>query len=371
MTIGKRLCSLIENGDSRLDLSHHDNSESWTPTSALDGMSDLNVVASLVMDALGDAHIESCRVVRLRKKMRKMFFEVEVCGNGGLRHCIGKIYGSDRGRTHFDALQRLRNAGFCPPSSFTVVHPVVYLDEHCLLLQEKAPGRPLADVLSDGNAAASKAVANAGLWLASLHSTFVDIHSRIEKIAANIVRYGSELAAVLPREAARLDELMSSALSALLTPGLSLVPSHGDFHSKNVYITEDGRVTVIDFDTFGRQECAADVAYFLAQTAIIDHHRHGSFEISQQHRDGFLRSYQNASPSVPGDRIALHLGITFLQSLHYELCVLHTRNLAIVELWLRNIERFLLDGETTIVDRPAGQSMRRPMRVAAVAVESM
>jgi Ser/Thr protein kinase RdoA (MazF antagonist) len=309
--------------------------------------------------------------VRLRKKMRKMFFEVEVRGKGGLRHYIGKIYGSDRGKTHFEALQHLRSAGFCPPSSFTVVHPVVYLEEHCLLLQEKAPGRPLADVLSDGNPVATKAVAEAALWLATLHSTFVDVHARIDKVAANITRYVSELASVLPRESARLEGLMSRALSALLTPDLILVPTHGDFHSKNVYITEDGRVTLIDLDTFGRQEPAADVAYFLAQTAIIDHHRHGSFALSEQHRGGFLRCYESASPSVPRDRIALHLGITFLQSLHYELCVLHTRNLAIVELWLRNIERFLLDGETTILDKPVRQSTRRPIRVAAVAVASV
>ena len=203
MTIRNRLCSLIENGESGLDLSHHDNSESWTPTNSLDGSRDLNDIVSLVAHALDDAHVESCRVVRLRKKMRKMFFEVEVRGKGGLRQYIGKIYGSDRGRTHFEALQRLRNAGFCPPSSFTVVHPVAYIDEHCLLLQEKAPGRPLADVLSNGDTAATKALAQAGLSLATLHSTVVESHARIEKIAENITRYGNELAAVLPRESAR------------------------------------------------------------------------------------------------------------------------------------------------------------------------
>ena len=162
---------------------------------------------------------------------------------------------------------------------------------------------------------------------------------------------------------------MSRALLALLTPDMKLVPSHGDFHSKNVYITDDGRVTLIDLDTFGRQEPAADVAYFLAQTAIIDYHRHRSFVVSKQHRDCFLHCYLGASPPIPHDRLALHLGITFLQSLHYELCVLHTGNFAIVDLWLRNIERFFLDGETAMVDRPGRRSMRRPKRAAALAVE--
>jgi hypothetical protein len=357
MNIGDRLSSLLENGDAVLGISRPDQHESWTSTSALNGACELDDIVSLVVHALADARDDSCRVVRLRKKMRKMFFEVEVRGKAGVRQYIGKIYRSDRGRGHFQALQSLRSAGFCPPSSLTVVHPVVYLDAHCLLLQEKAPGRPLADILSEGDTIAEKALSQAGLWLATLHGKVVASDTRIKRIAANVARYGGELAAVLPAEAARLERLMSRALLALLQPDLKLVPSHGDFHSKNVYVTDDSRVTLIDLDTFGGLEPAADVAYFLAQSAIIGYHRHGSFAVSRQHRDWFLCCYLSAAPPVPHDRLAVHMGITFLQSLHYELCVLHTENFVIVEPWLNSIERFLLDGDVIVLDTPARRSM--------------
>jgi hypothetical protein len=368
MTIRNRLCSLLESEVAGLDLWRHDDDESWTPTSALNGTCELSDIVSLVVHALDNVRSEYCRVVRLRKKMRKIFFELEVRGKKGPRNYIGKIYSSDRGRTHFDALQCLRNAGFCPPSLFTVVDPIVYFDDHCLLLQEKAPGRPLAKVLADGNAAATKALAQTGLWLATLHNTVVESHNRIKKVAADVTRYGGELARLLPRQSARLERLMSLALSELLMKDLKLVPSHGDFHSKNVYITDDGRVTLIDLDTFGRQEPAADVAFFLAQTAIIGYHRQRSFAASQQHRDYFLRCYLDASLPIPPERLAVHLGVTFLQSLHYELCVLRTGNLAIIDPWLCNIERFLLDGQVTVLEKSSRRSVRRSKR-AALGVE--
>jgi hypothetical protein len=319
----------------------------------------LDDVLPVFAHKLDETDFRSCRVLRLRKKMRKIFFEVEVNGNSRVRWYIGKVYGSNRGQAHFEALHQLRKAGFCPPSPFTVVDPIAYIDEQCLLLQEKAPGRPLAEILSGHDSIATVALAQTALCLATLHNTVVDGKSRIEKVAADVARYVRELSIVLPHESARINMLMSHALLALLKPSVTLVSSHGDFHSKNVYITDDGRVTLIDLDTFGRQEPAADVAYFLAQSAIIGYHRHGSFAVSLRHRDWFLRCYQSASPPIPNDRLAVHLGITFLQSLHYELCVLHTGNLGIVELWLCNIERFLRGGEVTITDEPVHRSIAR------------
>jgi hypothetical protein len=39
---------------------------------------------------------------------------------------------------------------------------------------------------------------------------------------------------------------------------------------------------------------------------------------------------------------------------------LHTGNLAIVELWLSNIERFLLDAQIAVLETPARRTVRRP-----------
>ena len=40
--------------------------------------------------------------------------------------------------------------------------------------------------------------------------------------------------------------------------------------------------------------------------------------------------------------------MSFLQSLHYELCVLHTGNTAIVEPWLGNAEHCLFEGQVRL-----------------------
>lgn len=358
MNIGNRLCSLIEDHRSGRVLSASEH-ESWTSANVLPSR-DRNNIISLVVRALDDARVESCHVVSLRKKMRKMFFEVEVHDKAEAGSYIGKIYSSDRGQTHFDALQTLRNSGFCPPARLTVVHPVAYLEEHCMLIQEKAPGRPLADFIHQGDSAASAAVHYAAQWLAKLHGVTASGRPRLEAVAAAVTRYGSELAALLPQHSARLERLTSLALVALLTPGQQLVSSHGDYHSKNVYITAEGRVTVIDLDTFGQQERAADVAYFLAQTAIMDYHHHGSFVASEPYREGFWNSYQDAAPPIPDERLALYMAIAFLQSLHYELCVLRTANFAITEIWLSNAERFLIAGEVAILDSQSATALRQP-----------
>src|SRR5262249_56097425 len=106
-----------------------------------------------------------------------------------------------------------------------------------------------------------------------------------------------ELMELVPRVGPRGERLAAGARAGLeaghLTP---LVPSHGDFHHKNVFITVDGRVTVIDFDTFGLQEQAADVAYFLAQTAIMGYRSRGSFAATNRARHCFLQAYLEAAP---------------------------------------------------------------------------
>ena len=86
--------------------------------------------------------------------------------------------------------------------------------------------------------------------------------------------------------------------------------------------------------------------------AIIGYLHQNSFAATERERGCFFRSYSDAAPVLLDDRLAVYLGITFLQSLHYELCVLHTANVAIVEPWLSNVERFLLAGEVTVIDDP-------------------
>ena len=53
---------------------------------------------------------------------------------------------------------------------------------------------------------------------------------------------------------------------------------------------------------------------------------------------------------MSGQRLALYLGMVFLQSLHYELCTLRNGRTDIIEPWLANAERCLLDEEVTLIE---------------------
>jgi Ser/Thr protein kinase RdoA (MazF antagonist) len=110
----------------------------------------------------------------------------------------------------------------------------------------------------------------------------------------------------------------------------------------NVFLAEHGRVTVIDFDTFSARERAADVAYFLAQAAIMGYLDKGSFNATSGVRSAFLAEYQrSARCEFDAARLGLYIALAFLQSLHFETCILHTGNSSIVDPWLKSAEQCL------------------------------
>src|SRR5262245_42912211 len=303
-----------------------------------------------------DGRRQPCRAVDFKRNMGKFIIEVELetedRADADLRRLIAKVYKSDRGQGHFDALSRLREAGFRPPSPFTVVYPVTYIADRRILLQEKAPGSMLADLIFGGpDSAAFGAMERAAGWLAALHGAEVTAQPRLERVRMLVARQGRELMELLPQQAFRMERLAARALAGLearhVTP---LVPSHGDFHPKNVFIAADGRVTVIDFDTFGLQEQAADVAYIMGQTAIMGYRRLGGFAASTQARYRFLQAYLEAAPLLSGQRMACFRGMVCQQSLHYELCTLRNGRTAIIEPWLTNAERCLLDEKVTLIE---------------------
>lgn len=319
-------------------------------------LSDFDDLAAWVSHHLDGGRSQSCRVVWFRRKMGRFIVEFDVeteaRADADLRQCIGKIYKSDRGQGQFDALSRLREAGFRPPSPFTVVYPVAYVADRCFLLQEKAPGRLLGDIIfGEPDAAAVDALERTAGWLVALHAAAIDAQPRLDHVRESVARHGRGLMELLPQQAPRVDRLAARVLAGLearhLTP---LVPSHGDFHPMNVFITDGGRVTAIDLDAFGLQERAADVAYMLAQTAIMGYCRRGSFAATAQARHRLLRAYLKAVPTLSHQRLALYLGMVFLQSLHFELCILRKDKVELVEPWLANAERCLLDEEVTLIE---------------------
>lgn len=289
-----------------------------------------------------------------RRKMGKLLVEfgpTDTSPQSEAPHYIVKVYRSGRGKAGFEAIAQLWHAGFRPPSPFTVVRPVAYIADRQLLLQEKAPGRQLQSILFEEPEAAPAALTNAAGWLATLHGATLTGAPWIEHHIRRQMRYDQELADALPEHAPWVTQLAKRAIDGLeLGRHMTLYPSHGDFHADNIFLTAEGQVTVIDLDTFGMQERAADAAYFLAQTAIMGYFHQGSFEATASARQTFSQAYNNRLPGLSEARLALYIGMAFLQSLHYELCVLHTNNQGIISLWLQAAERCLCNGETTITD---------------------
>ena len=314
---------------------------------------DNNLMASYIRQHLSG--VQSCELVWFRKKFSNLIAEYEVATqNGGaptVMLYIGRTYKRGRGQANFDGLSRLWHAGFRPPSPFTVVRPIAYIADRGVLLQERAPGRLLAEILFGEPKGAGAALASTARWLGTLHTADLEAESRVEKVRAFVARYGRELMESLPGQVQRIERLTARALEGLedsqLTP---FAPSHGDFHSTNIFIADTGRVTAIDLVNFCRQEREADVAYFLAQAAIMGHFRRGSFAATAWARHCFLRAYLQVAPPLSRQRLALYVGIAFLQSLHYELCVYHTHNAAIVEPWLYNCGQCLMRGKVQFQD---------------------
>jgi hypothetical protein len=116
--------------------------------------------------------------------------------------------------------------------------------------------------------------------------------------------------------------MIGHAITDILTkPAASLWPSHGDFHPMNLYVS-DHRVTAIDLDTFALRECEADIGYCLAQTASFGLKLFGSFHETEPARTAFI---EECGP-VEIPRVVAYMAWAFLQSVHYDACILKVKN---------------------------------------------
>ena len=282
---------------------------------------DIAEIIGRVRAELGFGDDRPWRLVSSRLKLTKTFFEVEELTPAGPRRLIGKVSPSKSAQTAFNSMRLLWDAGLRPPSLFTVAEPVAYLPDRFLLLQEKAPGVQLLQKIKAGEAHPGDAHCAAD-WLTALQRLDVPAEPSVSP-GFNLESCRQELPAALPEHAARLERLVNS-IAAAVEPRTTLVPSHGDFHPMNVYIAAD-RVTAIDLDTFAAREPMTDVAYFLAQSAIMGFLMKGTFDVTSALRRAFVDAYeQNSSIAPDRSRIGLQMALAFVRSLHYDFCILHT-----------------------------------------------
>jgi hypothetical protein len=300
-------------------------------------LEDLDELIGYAREQLGLGDDRPWRLLSSSIKMKKTFFEVEETRPEGARLLVGKVADSEKSKGAFDSLRTLRDAGLRPPSPYRVVEPVAYFPDRHLLLQEKASGAMLFDKIKAATATTGDAE-RAAEWLLALQD--IRVPGLRQGSLGNFERTRDELTLALPGCARRLRPITTFIGSHLAaeTPGIA---SHGDYHPMNLYISDD-YVTAIDVDTFAAREPMYDVAYFLAQSAIMGYPKFQSFAPTEELRAAFLEAYEKRAPRLyRKDRIRVFVAFAFLRSLHYDFCILRTDPHHLVEPFLSAAERAL------------------------------
>lgn len=299
----------------------------------------------------GDWRLLSCDAVSVRKQRGKhiavySFSYVTTNGDHTPRHdrVLAKIYGADRDSMGHDAQASLWAAGFRPPSAFRVPKSYCYSTELRALVQEEVSAEPWANCLSETLEAGRQAAALAAAWLLRLQRSTVEASDpgRIAEINA-VAGFADNVAQSHPQCAATVRSIAKELDCRLYTDRAPLVPSHGDFHPKNVLLN-DQCITVIDFDHFGLRSAAFDVGYAIGQLHIMSYLRLGDMVPGIYAATTFWDRYRRAGDARWPD-VATHVARTFMQSLDYELCTLRNGRTDLLSPWLALAETFLKSAE--------------------------
>lgn len=305
--------------------------------------------------ASGRWQLVGCDLQEVRKQRRKRIVTYALRYRDGRGEheasIVVKLYGSDRGRGALEHMQTLWAAGFQPPAPFRVPRPYGYSAGQGALLQGVAGGTPWADFLGGELRALLEASRRAADWLIHLEGTSVAAPSRgPEEAAQDIRRFATELSAAFPQHADRLGGLAERLARRLGGRPARVVPSHGDFHPKNVFL-EESAVTVIDLDTFAAREAGYDAGYAVGQLLVMSRFRLGSFEPGARAAAAFVARYAEQG-GAPWESVATHAARTLMQSLHFELCTLRNGKVELLPLWPVLAEELMeSDGPEALADR--------------------
>lgn len=302
--------------------------------------------------------------VRARLGKWLVFFRLACRGDPGgavkTVNLVAKIYGTDRGAVALGALKTLRAAGFRPPGPHRVPAVYGYAPGFGVLIQERAPGIPWADFLTGGAERLAAASARAADWLVQLQGSSAPAgpHGRGSDID-RIGRFGEELADNFGSRGAPARRLGLEVIGRLNAGSCPALPSHGDYHPQNVLLAR--RVTSgVDFDAFGLREPAFDAGYAVGQLLIMSYFRLGTFEPGGRGALAFWQRYHEVGGHAPWDRVAVHVARCFIESLHYELCVLRNVRTELLQLWTQQADLWLGSNGPATLERLAGRGRWGP-----------
>lgn len=231
---------------------------------------------------------------------------------------VAKFFTSDRGAQTFANMNALWASSFGaqrqPPG---LPQPLDFLPDCGALIMERLEGRPLAEL----HASAQEHFEPALRLLADLHQCNATpvVKRSSRSIVRSAERKAARIAELSPTHATLAKEL-AAALEAGRVKERELVPSHGDFSPRNIFVGAD-RLAVIDWDRFQLADPARDVVYF-ATYDWADWLRRGRMP----NRDNLKRAievYESARPGAKLKRaVSFHIAASCLR-----------RALSILELW--------------------------------------
>lgn len=279
-------------------------------------------------------------------------YQIEHGGQRPPTTLIAKWHEPAEGPAVASLLQTLWQNGFAG-DRLCIAQPLGYIHDRNILLQAEAKGMTLYSCLAALSercameANATQAVRLAGRWLAKLHAlqdAALRARSPVEDAPGCLCamqRHCTELAARFPAEAVPITQIAQSIRACLTDTSVQpLVPTHGDFHPKNIYIAGE-RVTVIDFDRFAYSRPERDIGYFMAQSMTMAHTASTQFQAGATWNAEFIDSYVAAGRPPDPAALGAYIGIAFLEVLFYRLVVRPVADHAFLCDWLAQCERLI------------------------------
>lgn len=263
-----------------------------------------------------------------------------------LKIVIGKAYYRGDGTATFELMRRLWAEGFSDDSPLRIPEPIAWIPEAKFLVQGQAAGHALYDHLPCPEEGIAR-VRGAGEWLAKLHAT--DVGSAASPLPAGfeadkLGAYAAELESAHPHLGGRVRDIADAVVGALdRASGGPLVPTHGDYQPKNIYVTRR-ETTVIDFDRQALAAPARDLAHFIGQCMTMSWVRTGSFDRIAAWNDAFLEAYSRRC----GDgfeALPAYLARTFLEVVYYKLVVKPVADPGFAPAWLAQCEQWAAETE--------------------------
>lgn len=263
----------------------------------------------------------------------------------------------DRGLRAYEAFSRLWNAGLHPPARYRVPRPFAWDDGNGILVRAFVPGTTWADLVLRPDVAAPEASESAAGWLTCLqhNQALRDSLCTAPGRGDRLVRHVSEIAGRL----GEAEEYRPFARVALaVAQGLddrspvAVVPSHGDFHPKNVLIVGPA-VVALDCDHLGLREPAADVGWLLGQLLSMSLARTRSTAAGAAAALRFWRSYEPTAAGVTWDRVAVNVAATLVECIHYTVFVRGGRWPGTPRDWAGQVGHWLHSDGPRVLTQPA------------------